>query len=1060
MHSPELVPSGTATAPTGPALRDRKGNRYEPAIGTRLKYLLAFIFVGVGILGATGVYLFALSALQWFRKADYTTSFSLWMTLAHIAIGVVMVLPFIFFGFYHLSTAYKRPNRRAVRLGIALFTMGLLATFSGLALLQLHDKIQLPTGTKGRAIAYLLHVFTPVIAVVLYVLHRRAGPDLKWQWGAAWGGGVVIFVGAMCVMHSFNPHEWNAARSVEGEAYFVPSAARTDSGNFMNADTLMMDQYCKKCHEDIFNDHFHSAHKHSSFNNKPYLLSVRETRKVSLERDGNMKGARWCAGCHDVVPFFSGKFDDPKYDDVNDPTSQAGITCTACHAITHINSTDGNGDYTIEEPQHYPFAKSENPFLQWVNNQMVKAKPDFHKQTFMKPLHRSTEFCSTCHKVSLPVELNHYKDFLRGQNHHDAFTQSGFGGQIARSFYYPPVAKNRCADCHMPLEPSNDFGTRDFDNTGIRKRHDHRFPGANTGLPSLLTLDPRKQDSVEGFRKMVDYQAEFLKDKKLRIDLFGVRKGDTIDGEMIAAPFRPKLPKLQPGQTYLIEVVVRTLAVGHAFSQGTVDSNEIWVDFEAKSGDKVFAKNGGLTGPDDTGAVDEYAHFINVLMLDRNGNRINRRNPQDIFTPLYNHQIPPGAANVVHYRLEVPTDIKDPVEIKVRVRYRKFDFEYMALVHEGADKVPKLPIVDMCADSITLPIEGGRDVPEQTSPIDPPWQRWNDYGIGMFLAASGSDSKPGVLQAEQAFTALTKLDAKPARMHGYLNLARSYILEGGLERLNNAKEALNAIPKLEMDEKDVPWWTVAWFSGVVEAQNGNLDQAIQQFEKILDPKHQPKERNFDFTKDYVILDEAGRMLFKRSQQEVDEADRPQRYKLLLRAIGHLERTLTLDREDVDAHYLLNQCYGVLGADAPPIKAEGPAPIDGEELKGLAKEFADTKVSADRRLDAAGQISRGILELGKQAPKPGVPRPAITKALLESVTPVFQTEPDARLKSAAAQVLANVHQIAHGLYKPDETAANTTVNIYRGNHKAAAAASQAIIIYPTNRLHPQDAAKKD
>ena len=61
------------------------------------------------------------------------------------------------------------------------------------------------------------------------------------------------------------------------------------------------------------------------------------------------------------MPFFSGEFDDPNYDDVNNPTSQAGITCTVCHAITNVNSTRGNADYTIEEPQHYPFASSDNP---------------------------------------------------------------------------------------------------------------------------------------------------------------------------------------------------------------------------------------------------------------------------------------------------------------------------------------------------------------------------------------------------------------------------------------------------------------------------------------------------------------------------------------------------------------------------------------------------------------------------------------------------------------------------------------------------------------------------
>ena len=47
-------------------------------------------------------------------------------------------------------------------------------------------------------------------------------------------------------------------------------------------------------------------------------------------------------------------------------------------------------------------------------------------------------------------------------------------------------------------------------------------------------------------------------------------------------------------------------------------------------------------------------------MLDREGNRIDRRNPQDIFVPLYNKQIPPGAGQVVHFALEVPRDIDGP----------------------------------------------------------------------------------------------------------------------------------------------------------------------------------------------------------------------------------------------------------------------------------------------------------------------------------------------------------------------------------------------------------------
>ena len=56
--------------------------------------------------------------------------------------------------------------------------------------------------------------------------------------------------------------------------------------------------------------------------------------------------------------------------------------------------------------------------------------------------------------------------------------------------------------------------------------------------------------------------------------------------------------------------------------------------------------------------MDPWAHFCNAYVLDRNGNRIDRRNVEDIFVPLYDHQIPPGAADVVHYRLRVPEGLR------------------------------------------------------------------------------------------------------------------------------------------------------------------------------------------------------------------------------------------------------------------------------------------------------------------------------------------------------------------------------------------------------------------
>ena len=119
---------------------------------------------------------------------------------------------------------------------------------------------------------------------------------------------------------------------------------------------------------------------------------------------------------------------------------------------------------------------------------------------------------------------------------------------------------------------------------------------------------------------------------------------------------------------------MRTLKVGHPFTQGTADSNEVWVDARVTGGNRVLGRSGGLGAHNE---VDPWSHFVNVYMLDRDGNRVDRRNPQDIFTPLYNHQIPPGAGQVVHYSFTVPETQDQPLTFEVKLQYRKFDPLYL-----------------------------------------------------------------------------------------------------------------------------------------------------------------------------------------------------------------------------------------------------------------------------------------------------------------------------------------------------------------------------------------------
>ncbi|MBI4659118.1 MAG: hypothetical protein HY735_09775 [Verrucomicrobia bacterium] len=878
-------------APANPAPK----RKYVRAVGPRLRLLLFFVFGLVAILGANSAYLLTITVMEWATKLTFQNYFYQYMFLAHLVLGLLLLLPFLVFAIVHMKNSYDRPNRRAVRVGLGLFAVSLVLLFSGIALTRL-DFFELKN-PKLRSVAYWAHVVTPVLAVWLYVLHRLAGPKIKWRVGLGWAGVVGVLVAAMVLLHAQDPRRWNVQGPKEGEKYFRPSLARTASGNFIPARTLMMDSYCLECHKDSYDGWFHSAHHFSSFNNQPYLFSVRETRTVALKRDGDVKASRWCAGCHDVVPFFSGAFDDPNFDLEKHPTSQAGITCTACHAITHINSTRGNADYTIEEPIHYPFAFSTSRFLQFINQQLVKAKPEFHKKTFLKPLHKTSEFCSTCHKVSLPIELNHYKEFLRGQNHYDSFLLSGVSGHNAKSFYYPPNAKDRCASCHMPLKPSEDFGANFFHPTNQSTRfiHDHLFPAANTGIAH-----------IRGQPDVVKIHQEFLKDC-VRVDIFGVKEGGEIDGPL-TAPLRPQVPALKPGKTYLLEVVVRTLTLGHLLTQGTADSNELWVDAHLTSGGRVLGRNGGL-GP--FNEVDPWAHFVNVYMLDKDGRRIDRRNPQDIFTPLYNNQIPPGAAQVAHYSFTVPDNLTAPLTVEVKFNYRKFDTIYMNYVFgqgftNGAPYqiTNDLPITTIASDRLTFPIEGLEKSAVQNPKSEvPEWQRWNDYGIGLLLKGDKGSEKGELLQAAQAFAEVAKL----GRADGPLNLARVYFKEGRLD------DAVAALGRAVNFNPPAPRWTVAWFNALVNKENGFLDKAITELRSILEDRYpELDQRGFDFSKDYEVINELGLTYFKRASLEQGEANREGKRRFLLLAKSEFEKTLRLDSENLTAHHNLALICAQLG----------------------------------------------------------------------------------------------------------------------------------------------------
>lgn len=706
---------------------------------------------------------------------------------------------------------------------------------------------------------------------------------------------------------------------------FFPSSAQTKGGVNIPAKYFVQSQACERCHEDIYTQWYSSAHHFSSFNNQWYRKSIEYMQDVA-----GVKASKWCAGCHDPALLFSGMFDTPIRQIENTPAAKAGLSCLMCHSIVRVKSTMGQGDFTLEYPELHELAASDNRFVRAMHDFVVKLNPEPHRRTFLKPFMRTqtAEFCSACHKVHLDVPVNHYR-WVRGFNEYDNWQASGVSGQGARSFYYPATPM-MCADCHMPLIPSNDAGNiKGF-------VHSHRFPGANTALPTA------NEDATQ-----LETSKEFLQDGQLSVDIFALSPAGKANNESSAAgAMQPELsttfavgeeaeqsavlgatgearPITAPigevdaaarrGDDVRVDVVVRTKKVGHFFPGGTIDAFDVWLELKATDdkGQTVFWS--GMVEDGGAGPVESGAHFYRSLQIDAHGNPINKRNAWSGRATMYAHLIPPGAADTAHYRLHIPENAGDKITLHAKLNYRKFmwwntQFSYAGVsanaTSSGANErtvttpdyddehyvftgdtaqvvgelkhIPDLPIITVAQDTESL-----RVLPRNAPPPKPEvklvkedWTRWNDYGIGLFLQGD-------LKGAEAAFEKITEI--VPQNPDGWLNIGRVLVQEGDTQGAKNVLEkALALAPQLARAN---------FFYARILREEGQYDEAAAKLQIVLS----------QYPRDRVAINELGRILFLQ--------------KRYAEAAQTFQRTIAIDPEDLQANYNLMLCYNGLGDEA-------------------------------------------------------------------------------------------------------------------------------------------------
>jgi Tfp pilus assembly protein PilF len=703
---------------------------------------------------------------------------------------------------------------------------------------------------------------------------------------------------------------------------FFPSSADTNVHGIIPANFFMTSATCGRCHAEIYEQWKSSTHHFSSFNNQWYRKSIEYMQDVV-----GTQPSKWCAGCHDHAVFFNGRFETPIKEQIETPEAQAGLGCTSCHAITHVRSTMGQGDFEVEYPPLHDLAASDNPLLRFAHDQLTYMDPRAHRQVFLKPFHteQTPEFCSSCHKVHLDVPVNDYRWF-RGFNDYDNWQASGVSGEGARSFYYPPKS-SKCSDCHMPLVASSDPAARDG------KVRSHRFAAANTALP-YVNRDPVQLKAVQ----------DFLKDGQISVDVFGLVRGgpQQVQAAATAAAAEPRLSStfaigeesmnfgaaqsfvaapadvvgplgkvdavVRRGESVRLDVVVRTRKVGHFFPGGTVDAFDVWVELEARDDKGHVLLHSGEAADDGKGPVDPSAHFYRSLLLDDHGNPINKRNAWSARSVAYVRLIPPGAADTIHYRLQIPEDAGDRITITAKVNYRKFawwntqwafagvrdpaqpKFDLTAGHDDGPwvftgdtskvsgqmKAIPDIPTTVMAQSQVGLRVVAkAASVPAVAPYVDKSVrERWNDYGIGLLLQGD-------IRNAEATFLKVTEMD--PAYADGWVNVARARIQEGDMTAAETMlNRALAIDPSLAKTH---------FFLGTALKSLGRYDEALAHLRAAA-------ER---YPRDRVVLNQLGRVLFLKRQFKD--------------AVETLRRVIAIDPEDLQAHYSLMLCYQGLGEAA-------------------------------------------------------------------------------------------------------------------------------------------------
>src|ERR1700733_13008231 len=217
----------------------------------------------------------------------------------------------------------------------------------------------------------------------------------------------------------------------------TPGNASVEGNDFIQPGAFPKATYCAHCHEQAYSQWRQALHS-NSFRTPFYRTSVN-----ILPRTKGIEFTRHCDSCHNPIGVLAGAMTQKSK--VDRQFDSDGLTCTTCHSIQRLQSTNGNGGFVLGVSSAM-VDENGNRIPGMVSDDDIKNHPDRHSRAVMKDFYRTPEFCAACHKANLPDTLNDYK-FIRAFTVYDEWQNSKFSQRNPLTFYSTNFTT--CQDCHM-----------------------------------------------------------------------------------------------------------------------------------------------------------------------------------------------------------------------------------------------------------------------------------------------------------------------------------------------------------------------------------------------------------------------------------------------------------------------------------------------------------------------------------------------------------------------------------------------------------------------------------